>query len=81
MLDAMLLIKTFVKNDDFDHLIVMDGDGEDRPEEIKILVEKVLSSENTSVVGKRIKRSEGIFFQFLYQLAQNYYFNFYREKY
>ncbi len=61
-------IKHFSKNDDFDHLIVMDGDGEDRPVEIKMLVEKALSNENTSVVAKRIKRSEGFLFQMLYQI-------------
>ena len=61
-------IKYFSKNDDFDHLIVMDGDGEDRPVEIKMLVEKALSDENTSVVAKRIKRSEGFLFQMLYQI-------------
>ena len=61
-------IKHFSKNDDFDHLIVMDGDGEDRPVEIKMLVEKALLNENTSVVAKRIKRSEGFLFQMLYQI-------------
>ncbi len=61
-------IRHFSKNDDFDHLIVMDGDGEDRPIEIKMLVEKALSDTNISVVAKRIKRSEGLFFQMLYQI-------------
>jgi hypothetical protein len=46
----------------------MDGDGEDRPEEIKSLVEKIKKNPNFSVVAKRIKRSEGLFFQTLYQL-------------
>jgi len=44
----------------------MDGDGEDRPVELKKLVEKILEDPNKSVVAKRIKRSEGSFFQFLY---------------
>jgi hypothetical protein len=61
-------IRYFSKKNKFDHLILMDGDGEDRPEEIELLVKKALSDVNTSVVAKRIKRSEGIFFQFLYQL-------------
>jgi glycosyltransferase involved in cell wall biosynthesis len=61
-------IKYLSENINFDHLILMDGDGEDRPEEIELLVKKALSDVNTSVVAKRIKRSEGIFFQFLYQL-------------
>ena len=43
----------------------MDGDGEDRPIEIKGLIEK-LKKPNNSVVAKRIKRSEGAYFQFLY---------------
>ena len=61
-------IRYFSKDSDFDHLIVMDGDGEDRPAEIKMLVEKALSDENTSVVAKRIKRSEGFLFQMLYKI-------------
>ena len=61
-------IRYLAKSNDFDYLIVMDGDGEDRPEEIKALVEKIFSDPNNSVVAKRIKRSEGAFFQFLYQL-------------
>ena len=61
-------IRHFSKDTDFEHLIVMDGDGEDRPVEIKMLVEKALSDENTSVVAKRIKRSEGFLFQMLYQI-------------
>ena len=46
----------------------MDGDGEDRPEEIKSLVKKIIENPDLSVVAKRIKRSEGLFFQTLYQL-------------
>ena len=61
-------IKYLLKNNDFDYLILMDGDGEDRPEEIKLLVEKALIEKNISVVAKRIKRSEGIIFTFLYNL-------------
>ena len=52
----------------FDYLILMDGDGEDRPEEIKLLVEKICNFPETSVVAKRIKRSEGPLFQALYQI-------------
>ena len=52
----------------FDNLILMDGDGEDRPEEITNLVEKIKENPNLSVVAKRIKRSEGSFFKFLYQM-------------
>ena len=61
-------IKYLSDKQDFDYLIVMDGDGEDRPEEIKLLVDKILENANTSVVAKRVKRTEGFFFQLLYQL-------------
>ena len=46
----------------------MDGDGEDRPEEIKYLVNQALEDEEVSVVAKRVKRSEGFLFQILYEI-------------
>ena len=55
-------------NKTFDYVIVMDSDGEDRPIEIKDLIDKIKEVPDTSVVAKRIKRSEGPIFQFLYQL-------------
>ena len=61
-------IRYIFKNKKFDNLILMDGDGEDRPVEIKSLVDKINENPNFSVVAKRIKRSEGIYFKFLYQL-------------
>jgi hypothetical protein len=61
-------IKYLSKNLDLDYLILMDGDGEDRPEELKLLVDKVLSEPDISVVAKRIKRSEGPLFQSLYHV-------------
>jgi polyisoprenyl-phosphate glycosyltransferase len=61
-------IKYLSDNLDFDYIILMDGDGEDQPKEIKLLVEKALQEPNKSVVAKRIKRSEGFLFQMLYRL-------------
>ena len=61
-------IKYLSKNLNLDYLILMDGDGEDRPEELKLLVDKVLSEPDISVVAKRIKRSEGPLFQLFYRL-------------
>ena len=61
-------IRYIFQNKKFDNLILMDGDGEDKPEEIKDLVKKIKENPNLSVVAKRIKRSEGLFFQSLYQL-------------
>ncbi len=60
-------IRHVFQNKDFDYLILMDGDGEDRPSEIKSLIEAIKNNPTVSVVAKRVKRSEGPFFQFLYQ--------------
>jgi hypothetical protein len=59
-------IRYVFKNKEFNNLILMDGDGEDRPIEIKNLVNEILKNPNNSVVAKRVKRSEGLFFKFLY---------------
>jgi len=61
-------IRHVFENKQFDYLILMDGDGEDRPSEIKNLLSTVSKEPNVSVVAKRVKRSEGFFFQFLYQV-------------
>jgi len=61
-------IKYLSKNSNLDYAILMDGDGEDRPEELKLLVDKVLLEPNTSVVAKRVKRSESFLFQSLYYI-------------
>ena len=46
----------------------MDGDGEDRPYELKELIELSQKENNFSIVAKRVKRSEGSVFRFLYQI-------------
>jgi polyisoprenyl-phosphate glycosyltransferase len=61
-------IRYVFNNKNFDNLILMDGDGEDRPVEIKSLISKIINNPNNSVVAKRVKRSEGPFFQLLYQI-------------
>jgi len=61
-------IRHVLQKKDFDYLILMDGDGEDRPIEIKNLVEVINNQPTVSVVAKRVKRSEGPFFQFMYQV-------------
>tara|TARA_E500000178_G_C16940671_1_gene716231 strand:- start:355 stop:1221 length:867 start_codon:yes stop_codon:yes gene_type:complete len=61
-------LRHLVNNEKFDHVIVMDGDGEDRPEEIRDLLNKSIEFENKSVVARRIKRSEGLFFKLLYEI-------------
>lgn len=61
-------LKYIYENEEFDYVIPMDGDGEDRPEEIKQFVDNLNYNSNKPIVGERIKRSEGIFFKFCYFL-------------
>ena len=61
-------IRYVEKNKEFNNLILMDGDGEDRPVEIKNLINQSIDKPNISIVAKRIKRSEGPIFQLLYQI-------------
>ena len=61
-------LRYVTKNEKFNYLILMDGDGEDRPVEIQSLLNVILKDPNKSVVAKRVKRSEGQFFQLLYKI-------------
>ena len=62
-------LKYIFEKDDFDFAIPMDGDGEDRPEEIKIFLDKIKKgSHKKPIVGERIKRSESMIFKICYQL-------------
>ena len=60
-------LKYIYEKEEFDYVIPMDGDGEDRPEEIKNFVEHIKFNPNRTIVGERVKRSEGLFFKFCYQ--------------
>ncbi len=55
-------------NEAYDYVIIMDSDGEDRPIEIKDLINKIIEKPEISVVAKRVKRAEGLMFQTLYQI-------------
>ncbi|MDC0200382.1 glycosyltransferase [Candidatus Pelagibacter sp.] len=59
-------LKHIFENEEFDYVIPMDGDGEDRPEEIRQLVDNLNYQPDKPIVGERIKRSEEIFFKFCY---------------
>ena len=59
-------IRYSIQKEKFDFLILMDGDGEDRPTELRSLIDKAKNDPKLSVVAKRVKRSEGIFFKTLY---------------
>ena len=60
-------LKYLYENDEFDYVIPMDGDGEDRPEEIKEFIKQIENSNNKPIVGKRVKRSEDLFFKICYE--------------
>ena len=59
-------LKYIYEKKEFDYVIPMDGDGEDRPEEIKNFIKLAEQSKNQSIIGERTKRSESIFFKFCY---------------
>ena len=60
-------LKFLTEKEDFDHVILMDGDGEDRPEELALLFNKSKENPLKTVTANRVKRSEGIFFKILYE--------------
>ena len=59
-------LKYISEKKEFDYVIPMDGDGEDRPEEIKEFVKSVEKLPEQTVVGERVKRSEAFVFKFCY---------------
>ena len=61
-------LKYIFEKEDFDYVIPMDGDGEDRPEEIKEFLNKINETNDTPIVGERVKRSEGLVFKVCYQI-------------
>ena len=60
-------LKYIYEKENFDYVIPMDGDGEDRPEEIKEFIKQIENSNNKPIVGKRVKRSEDLFFKICYE--------------
>ena len=61
-------MKYIYEKEDFDYVIPMDGDGEDRPEEIVDFLIKTNEIENKPIVGERVKRSEDLLFQICYKI-------------
>jgi len=59
-------LKYINEKEDFDYVVPMDGDGEDRPEELSLLLEKTEEYPNKVITAERIKRSEGFIFKFCY---------------
>tara|TARA_Y100001958_G_C21136107_1_gene476104 strand:- start:185 stop:1054 length:870 start_codon:yes stop_codon:yes gene_type:complete len=61
-------LKYIFEKEEFDFVIPMDGDGEDRPEEIKEFLNQIKNSNDKAVVGERVKRSESLLFQVCYKI-------------
>ena len=60
-------LKYLTEKEKFDYVIPMDGDGEDRPEELTSLFNKSKEKPLKTVTLDRIKRAEGFFFKLLYE--------------
>jgi len=60
-------LKYLIEKESFDYVILMDADGEDRPEELSSLFNKSIENPSSTITANRIKRSEGPFFKLLYE--------------
>ena len=61
-------LKYICKNENFDRVIIMDADGEDRPEELGDFFKKAQENPSMTITGNRFKRSEGLVFRVLYEM-------------
>ena len=59
-------LKYISEKEDFDHVIPMDGDGEDRPAELGAIINEASGHPNKVITANRIKRSDGFLFRFCY---------------
>lgn len=60
-------LRYIIEKEIFDYVILMDGDGEDQPEELNLLFEKSKENPNKVVTANRVKRSESFLFKLLYE--------------
>ena len=59
-------LKYILEKEEFNYVIPMDGDGEDRPEEIKEFIKTIENNPDKTIVGERVKRSEAFIFKLCY---------------
>ncbi len=69
-------LKYIFQKENFDYIIPMDGDGEDRPKEIEEFLNQIKNNNGKTIVGKRVKRSENFIFRICYQLHKLLTFTF-----
>ena len=57
------------QSNNFEHLVILDSDGEDKPEDIPRLLSECENNKSEKIVfAKRSKRNENLFFLFLYNI-------------
>ena len=61
-------LKFITEREIFEYVILMDADGEDRPEELNLLFNKSKEHPGKVITADRVKRSEGLLFKFCYQI-------------
>ena len=69
-------LKYISEKENVDYVILMDGDGEDRPEELNLLFNKSKENPDKVVTANRVKRSEGNLFKFCYLVHKYFTFIF-----
>jgi len=60
-------LKYISEKEDFDYAIVMDADGEDKPETLLELLKRSLELPNKTIVVNRVQRSENFFYKSMYK--------------
>ena len=61
-------LKYIIENEEFDYVIVMDSDGEDKPEYIINLVKKTEEFPNKTIVANRHRRLENVIYKLMYSI-------------
>ena len=61
-------LKYISEKEDYDYVIVMDADGEDKPETLIELFKKSLELPNKTIVVNRVQRSENFFYKLMYKM-------------
>ena len=59
-------LRYIAEHEDYDYIIPMDGDGEDRVEEIALLIDRTNDYPDKVITANRVKRSEGFLFKLCY---------------
>jgi glycosyltransferase involved in cell wall biosynthesis len=62
------------ERDDYDAVVVLDADGEDRPEDVGLLLDALIKSPDSVVVARRAQRSEGLQFRISYLVYKAVYY-------